>query len=187
MFVPVVTLDYLRMVCQTAMRVFGMISAGNFHRSLMSVTVFIGGSLLISVQPAQANHGNNRTEFRSFRQQNPDMGRHELRKMFNAERRGTSTSGAAGPDPNTIMFYPAPVTNAGTVPIAAHIRNNSQQTTNNGSLIRLNSGVNLDLSSGSRNITLGENLFLSNTDAVTIVVGGQSKTVNAGSHVSAAE
>ncbi|MBX9666039.1 MAG: hypothetical protein K2X93_00415 [Candidatus Obscuribacterales bacterium] len=67
----------------------------------------------------------------------------------------------------------------------SQLSNNSVQVQND-SLVRLNSGVNLDLSSADRNITLGEKLF-DNVGSVVINVGGDTRIVEAGSQVSAAE
>lgn len=60
------------------------------------------------------------------------------------------------------------------------------QDTISGATVHLNSGVDLDLSAGDTNITLGQNLF-AKEQSVTITVGGEQKTFVAGSQVSSAE
>jgi len=57
---------------------------------------------------------------------------------------------------------------------------------NDGQLIKLDNGANLDLTASARNITIGDRL-LADGASVTIKVGGETKTVNAGSQVTAAE
>lgn len=52
--------------------------------------------------------------------------------------------------------------------------------------IRGNGGFSLDLSSAVENITLGDKLF-QNESSITISIGGESKTLSAGSKVTAAE
>ncbi len=77
---------------------------------------------------------------------------------------------------------------------ALHIQNKNlndtinqtiQQTANN-QIVRANQGFALDLGSAIENITLGDKLFQNQT-SVAINVGGQEKTVSAGSKVTAAE
>src|SRR5262249_45284902 len=53
-------------------------------------------------------------------------------------------------------------------------------------IVKLSSGVDLNLGATDTNITLGQNLF-KRTDSVTINVGGEEKTFSAGSQVSSAE
>lgn len=53
-------------------------------------------------------------------------------------------------------------------------------------MIRVNGGFSLDLSSAVENITLGDKLF-QNEGSITIAVGGETKTLSAGSKVTAAE
>ncbi len=65
------------------------------------------------------------------------------------------------------------------------VHNQSVQSLN-GDVIRLNNGVNLDLSNSAASITLGNNLF-NHVDSVSISVGGESRTLGAGAQVTAAE
>lgn len=53
-------------------------------------------------------------------------------------------------------------------------------------MIRVNGGFSLDLSSAVENITLGDKLF-QNESSITISIGGETKTLSAGSKVTAAE
>ncbi len=62
----------------------------------------------------------------------------------------------------------------------------SIQQTESGHMVRVNSGFSLDLTSAVESITLGSNLF-KGQDSVSINVGGETKTVQAGSKVTAAE
>ena len=57
---------------------------------------------------------------------------------------------------------------------------------NAGAIVKLDNGANLDLTTSSANITLGDKLF-GNGGFVTIEVGGEKKNVYAGSKVTAAE
>lgn len=62
----------------------------------------------------------------------------------------------------------------------------SSQTSDSGSRVNINGGVDIDLSSSEQNIKLGNRLF-AGAESVTIDVGGVSKTLTAGSQVTAAE
>src|SRR5262249_33079374 len=57
---------------------------------------------------------------------------------------------------------------------------------NLGSVIKLDNGANLDLTSGDRNVTIGDKL-LADGAFVTIEEGGEKKNIYAGSHVTVAE
>ncbi len=70
---------------------------------------------------------------------------------------------------------------------ALNISRQSAQVSDAGRVVRLSSGVNLDLTSSTRTITLGKNLFSENSDSIAITVGGESKTVSAGAAVTPAE
>lgn len=110
-----------------------------------------------------------------------DWSRREIRQMVRAERIETVQ---------------------GHIPTAAQQHNFNPKTTNpllnrrfdgqsvflsaNGATRRLAHGVDLDLTSTKRGITLGDDLF-SNTSLYTIEVGGAHKQLTSGSEVSAAE
>lgn len=64
--------------------------------------------------------------------------------------------------------------------------NKTVQLSVNNKFVNVNAGFALDLSSAVQSITLGDNLF-KKQDSVTINIGGQEKTLSAGSKVTAAE
>ena len=64
--------------------------------------------------------------------------------------------------------------------------NQTVQEISSGKFIRVNGGFSLDLGSAVENITLGDKLF-QNENSITISIGGESKTLSAGSKVTAAE
>ncbi|MDZ4835669.1 MAG: hypothetical protein SGJ27_17985 [Candidatus Melainabacteria bacterium] len=64
-------------------------------------------------------------------------------------------------------------------------RNHTLQINDAGNVVRLKSGIDLDLTSGSRSIVLGKNLF-QDRNSIEITAGGETKTLSAGSLVSAA-
>ncbi|MBX9951717.1 MAG: hypothetical protein K2Y39_21280 [Candidatus Obscuribacterales bacterium] len=66
-----------------------------------------------------------------------------------------------------------------------HIKNSIQET-DSARFIKANQGFSLDLTSALETITLGNNLFREQ-DSITIEVGGSTKTLGAGSKVTAAE
>ncbi|MBX9668951.1 MAG: hypothetical protein K2X93_15100 [Candidatus Obscuribacterales bacterium] len=161
---------------------------------LSSFAAVLGSSILAMAtqQPAEAAGGNS---FRSFREQNVGLDRHTARRMFQLERRANR---------NVVNILPVNTINDTThnldvvgvcgtgLPtinkqeIKPREIRQSIQVLNTGRSVRLNSGVNLDLNSTERNITLGEKLF-SAVGSVEITSGGVNKTVEAGSQVSAAE
>jgi len=159
----------------------------NFGISLPKLSVsFVAGSLLLlsAAQAGQAEASGGRgSDFRDFRQANPGIERSTLRRMFNAERNGNSAT--------RFDICPMPAIPSVPVPGKPEIPNipnpkQSVQLSSLGNLIRIKTGIDLDLNSQNRNITLGNNLF-ADTASVVINVGGASKTLTAGSQVSAAE
>jgi adhesin HecA-like repeat protein len=139
-----------------------------------------------------------RLNFREFRDLNPGMDKQSAREMFREARQNEGVRGAGlrmdslnRPSPS------ASVGVASTVPMmhvrgrdrfldAPRVRNQSLQA-GDGGLVRLNNGVNLDLTSSERNIVLGRNLFSADDASVTIKVGSETKTFGAGTQVTAAE
>ena len=165
-------------------------------------TAVITGSVLFVSSQAAANAAEDRQNFRSFRDSNPGFDRHTLRQMYRAE---FGRGGAGGGGSANAIGVPtiAPVqTTAGVnnVTPETHVRgkwanrlerNNgvikqSVQSNDSGKIVTLNGGVNLDLTSQTRNITLGQKLF-SGVSSIEIQVGGETKTLTAGSQVTAAE
>lgn len=150
----------------------------------------VAGTLLLAAsQPVMAR---NDFSFRDFREQNPELGRHEARQQFRSEVRELRQ--------NTDRVLRDPVVNAvpsiDTVQVQAEVRGNvghinalrnrSGQLNDSGQLIRLKNGLDLDLTSSQRNISLGKGLF-GYVDSVQISIGNETKTLHAGSLVSAAE
>ncbi len=163
---------------------------------LKSWTAAIMGSLFLSsVQSAQAA-GDDRPKFREFRDNNPGIDRQTLRHMFREQYRGVDHSGTGIIPPNTNVRVEAQniranapeLQNTLTRRLERHsgVLSKSVQQLSGGQTVTLANGVNLDLSSTDRNITLGEKLFNS-VDSVEIEVGGQTKTLTTGSQVTAAE
>lgn len=176
----------------------------SFRKTLVSqCAILVGGTLFLTAYAAQSAHASREDNFRAFRDQNPDLSRHIARRMFQAERRPESVTNNGGG-----IRVVTPVINVissgsdGTISCGApakltrherllerkldHVRDQSMQTQSQ-SVVRLNNGVDLDLTSQIRNITLGRNLFSDANPSVTITVGGVSKTLAAGSQVTAAE
>ncbi|MBX9670807.1 MAG: hypothetical protein K2X93_24615 [Candidatus Obscuribacterales bacterium] len=70
--------------------------------------------------------------------------------------------------------------------LTQNLHNRSQVLTTAGKLQNVSGGAELDLTSDSRSIKLGENLF-ENGSSVSITVGGEEKTLAAGAFVTPAE
>jgi filamentous hemagglutinin len=167
------------------------------NRTLFLSSLISGSVLLASAQIAFAESGNDRVNFRDFREQNPGLDRHAARQMFRTERRNEnhgidltqiSTFGNSGyircgtetpKDIRRIERFNAEQN-------VDRVKRNSFQATETGRSIRVNNGVDLDLTSATRNITLGQGLF-ADGGAVEITVGKQTRTVTAGDQVTAAE
>ena len=142
-----------------------------------------------------------RPSFRDFRDANAGIDRSALRQMYRTQFGGAGGGGRSS-DPSAISIPTVPTlpethsvndivrVNGTTRRIEKRLERQGvlnqsiQQVDNN--LINVRGGVSLDLTSTTRNITLGDNLF-GKVSAVEISVGGETKTVQAGSQVSAAE
>ena len=165
-------------------------------------TAVITGSVLFVSSQAAANAAEDRQNFRSFRDSNPGFDRHTLRQMYRAEF-GRGGAGGIGSQPELNVPNITPVQDvqaANNLPDTGNARgkwanrlerNNgvikqSVQTNDNGKLVTLNGGVNLDLTSQTRNITLGQKLF-NGVSSIEIEVGGEKKVLTAGAQVTAAE
>ncbi len=154
--------------------------------------------------------------FKAFEMANPGLDRQELKLMFKDHWNNVSDNvasnaeqNAAAATVNNTVNNVAPNLN---VSVGAHLNVSDfatkaefkaykdalkqqnitenlktfQQTETN-KIINVNHGFSLDLSSAVESITLGSNLFKEQRNAVTINVGGQEKTLGAGSKVTAAE
>ena len=154
--------------------------------------------LVASCCPAWAG-GEDRVNFREFRDLNPDLDKQAARQMFREARQADGTRGAA------LQLDALNITNlnfgapdiASTVPLihggkrdrfleTPRVRHQSLQAAGGG-VVRLNNGVDLDLTSSTRNIVLGRNLFGDDSTSVSIKIGNETKTVSAGAQVTAAE
>jgi hypothetical protein len=147
-----------------------------------------GSFVLLSAQAAQANE--HRAAFRDFRANNPGLERRDLRDAFRQQLNiPTAVPSSAGnvtvPD---VSNRQARLEARQERILMNHnaISNVSRQLNDNGLSRNLRTGIDLDLTSQVRNITLGEKLF-GNTASIQIQVGGETKTLSAGSQVTAAE
>ncbi len=165
--------------------------------------VISGSMFAVSVQSAQAAQ-QDRMTLREFRNDHANLSRHEAKQMFRQEHRGhrfntahaannaASGGGITAVVPQIFVMWVDKngVVHCGNPPknlLQNHnLHNQSVQTNLDGSVVRLNNGVDLDLSAAEANITLGNNLF-KQADSVTIYVGGETKTVGAGAQVTSAE
>lgn len=136
-------------------------------------------------------HAKDGVNFREFRQQNPDIQRREAREMFQQLRGETHTrTNASVPTISIPQLTPAtsPGANAafGSASVQTRTLSHSKQLVESGRVIRLERGIDLDLTSNVRNITLGSDLFQGQS-SIQIKIGNDTKTLSAGSQVSAAE
>ena len=161
----------------------------------------ITGSLFASAMQAHA-HDVDRPSFRDFRDQNPGIDRQAVRQMYRQEfgvNRASNPGALAVPTINSganNLPVPGVSNNANGVDrirldrLSRRLERqgviNQSVQGGDGSLVNLRNGVSLDLGSDVRNITLGNKLF-DKVLSVEINVGGETKTVAAGSQVSAAE
>ncbi len=168
----------------------------NGHDQIRSAkqAVLVAGTVLITASGA-ALAGQNGESFREFRQQNPDIDRHAVRALFrdangNASRnRVENRNSPVDPTIQVDNVRQGARLNANNLNNNALVRqfsNRTKQVDAQGDIVRLRSGLDLDLTSNSRNITLGNNLF-SEASSVQIKVGDETKTLSAGSQVTAAE
>lgn len=155
-------------------------------------TFALAGTLILA--STQVSFARNDFNFREFRQQNSELSKQNARRNFRIERKELRARGAEAINPPPILHsVKTALQNAG---VGNSVLNNtaqlnilkgrSRQISEQGQLVRLRSGLDLDLSSTNRNISLGKNLFADGA-TVDIAVGGKAKTVGAGSLVSAAE
>lgn len=158
----------------------------------------IASPLVATCCPAWAS-GEDRVNFREFRDLNPDLDKQAARQMFRDMRQNDGSRGTA----LQLDSLNLPNLNFGSPDVASsvplihsgkrdrfletpRVRNQSLQANNDG-VVRLNNCVNLDLTSSERNIVLGRNLFDGGAASVSIKIGNETKTVSAGTQVTAAE
>jgi len=157
-------------------------------------TLALAGTLLLAASnPASARE--DRFTFRDFRTENADLSRREARQQYRAEFPRVKARDAEPINLPPVLHGAGSMESAITSQTGRFndsrvrnelTRNRSAQVDANGQLARISSGLDLDLTSSQKNISLGRNLFGDNA-SITINVGGESKTVGAGSLVSAAE
>ncbi len=154
----------------------------------------IGGALLaVSMSPAQA--ADNRMTFREFRQNNPELNRQVRRQLFRDQFKNRREAVGRRLD-ELVMKRGIDVR---TLPVESKLtsldkfvapdRVNQRQTfqdAGGANFVRLSQGARIDLGSSERDIVLGEKL-LSKVGTVAVTVGGETKTFEAGSKVTAAE
>jgi hypothetical protein len=177
-------------------RRLGKTSNGQKQQGFGRFSILMCGSLLLggAMQPALAEH--DQPTFREFREQNSNLDRREIRQLFRATYNNRSTAGASQPlhitpkvdsinasNPHHVIFNDNSA-NRINHREAKLLRGGMQQIGDD--VVRLRSGVALDLSSADKNIVLGENLFKS-VGSIEITVGNEKQTFAAGSKATAAE
>ncbi len=153
-----------------------------------SSMLLCGSLLLSSMMTAHAAQPGQPT-MRDFRGQHSDLSRQAARSLYrDMYTRGRSTTGASLP--SVIQPKVDASSTVSILPIVIHsdhrLARNSLQYNAAQKLVRLNGGVDLDLTSTAKNIVLGGNLFQS-AQSVEISVGSEKKTFMAGTQVTAAE
>lgn len=142
-----------------------------------------------------------RVTFREFRQQNEGIDRNAARRMFRQQfgrqQAGQGQLHAVNPFQHVMTVGPnGEIVCGGGSSIDRHtrlfreprVRNFSTQELSNGTITRVNRGINLDLSSGERNIVLGNGLFgTAGSASVEISVAGRETSFQPGAVVTAAE
>ncbi len=153
--------------------------------------LIFGSILLTSTPSAQAAH-DGRTGFQEFLTTNAGMSRHMARRIYRDQFQDRQ------PRSNWRAETPATVSNGTSISPSVNVQistprqmrleasNQSLQFNDHGHLVKLASGINLDLNSQDKNIVLGQNLF-ETMGSVEIQIGGSSKILSAGDHVTAAE
>lgn len=155
--------------------------------------LLLAGTLLITGGAAFAGN-NNGNSFREFRLQNPDIDRHSARALFKdtygiAGRNRVDATKAGDMNSQLNNVQQGARLNVNHLNNHALIRqfgNRTRQVDTQGAIVRARGGLDLDLTSTSKNITLGRNLF-NDTGSVEISIGDETKTFSAGSQVTAAE
>ncbi len=147
---------------------------------------FLAGTLLLATT-SSAYAGHNHSNFKEFRLQNPSIERHAARALFRESNdRQNKLPAASIVQPSSNRHADLRAARIGNQNMLDHLRARTNQINVSGDIVKLKSGLDLDLTSNSRNITLGKNLFATH-DSVEITSGEGTKTVTAGSQVTAAE
>jgi filamentous hemagglutinin len=157
-------------------------------------TALLAGTLVIAGSAAAFAAHNDGISFREFRQQNSDIDRHAARALFketygNAGRNRpevVNPADLAAPFDNSRQGARLNINNLNNHALVRQFSNRTRQVDAQGEIVRLRAGLDLDLTSNNKNITLGRNLFNQN-QSIQISIGNETKTVSAGSQVTAAE
>lgn len=158
-------------------------------------SVLVAGTVMISC--AGSAHAGNWDNWKEFRDMNPGVSGRVLRSLYR-EHYGVGTDNNKGNVPPISILPVYPDAGGGVPPVqvsavttfggdlAGKVRNNRSLQINNGKTISMGAGVDIDLASADKNIRLGNKLFKT-VDSVQIQVGELTKTLAAGSEVTAAE
>ncbi len=159
---------------------------------LANASAMVAGTLLLLPATGFAAPGNQQVgPFKQFKLDNPEMSRRDFKREFRQQRvldmnaKFNAKQNANNPGVRNHEFG-STLQNNKQDNRMIRLANQSSQLTDSGRILKVNHGVDIDLSSTEQNITLGEKLF-KNTDSVTIETGGVQKTFTAGSKVTAAE
>ena len=167
-----------------------------WRAALRRTSALVCGTLFISAAQTAIAAPDDRPSMREFRELHTDLTNREARELFKDTYNARSATGASLPPRQELKQQRLEA----AIIRHAELQNNDvikrglqakldrigvQQIGSN--LVRLNSGVDLDLTSADRNIVLGSNLFSTIHSSVEITVGGQTETYTAGSKVTAAE
>jgi len=193
---------------------FKRLNSGSFLRKVGAI--LMGTALIASTNLSTAALANNQGErqaiFNQLRLDNPDAGKKELHQLFKQEWRQVNGAGNGGGGAQNAaqQIQNQAIQNVNSNHLnrndfsskaewqaakqqlkleQKNISNTINQTVQQGvnnHVVNVNAGFALDLTSAVQSITLGDKLFKSQ-ESVTISIGGQEKTLSAGSKVTAAE
>ncbi len=163
---------------------------------LAHASAMVAGTLLLLPAAAMSAPGERPLgRFQQFKLDNPELSRRDFKAEFKTQR---VMNREANINLSNVTANPAKNIERAefrAMRIEAHeqrmqdmirFSNQSSQLSDSGHIVRVNSGVDIDLSSTQQNITLGEKLF-QHVESVTIESDGVPKTFSAGSKVTAAE
>lgn len=169
----------------------------DWRAAIRRTSILVCGTLFLGSAQSAFAAPNDRPSMREFRDMHGDLSRKEARLLFKDTYNARSAVGAElaprieakqARIEAAILRHNAVAPNTDTIKRGLQgklERLGVQQIGSN--LVRLNSGVDLDLTSADRNIVLGSNLFRNTLGTVEINVGGTTQTYGAGSKVTAAE
>lgn len=156
----------------------------------LRIAMIVGSLICASTHSVQA--ADQRVSFREFRNNSPELNRQMRRQAFreqfrNRDANKTQSVVKSSSDPKGSII--PRLLNQTHAINGRELSNSAPKHTfqlSGSGLLRAAQGVNLDLGSAERNITLGEKLFGS-VDSVDVTIGGDTKSFGAGSRVTAAE